>query len=367
MAKFDKDLHQKEMAVRFCLVNGMIPFLEVNVQNFRELSDTSTVITDVDALGVRIDSTGQPRKVIFDCKTLKSTSPINRAFWASGLMQFTGCQEAFIVLRKRASEAHRLSAKQIGVHLFDEKQFNSYGESCSVDFNIDYSYSTCIQSWVKLEESCNGNQPLQQFLSFLCNDIPLERDCVKGFRKLLAAIKKVRGEFDPTKEKHRAVFLYSLSVFAYLMSQIVHDLRNIVDFDANEKVFEKALKYYIWGGKDSFDLRNKLQTLQPNAVHVDAELKLNNWDGFIELSRNLMDSPSNIQQCINPIRELGFRELVEKDESKDRYCKGVISKNNRIRQFTSFMGAYLISATELPKDLNELIDASFGDVLHGSD
>jgi len=365
MAKFDKDLHQKEMAVRFCLVNNMIPFLEVNVQNYRELSDTSTVITDVDALGVVLGSGGRLRKVIFDCKTLNKTSPINRAFWASGLMRFTGCDEAFIVLRKSASEAHRLSAKQIGVHLFDEKQFRNYGESCSLEFSRDYAYSTKIESWIKLEECCKGNLALEQYLSFLLNDLPLEQDCVKGFRKLLAALKKVRGEFDPEKEKHQAIYFFTLSMLGYLMSQIVFDLRNIVDFDASERSFERALKYYIWSGKDSYELRNKLQAYNfgMEGCEGDKELKLNNWNGFIELSRALMDSPANIPAVVNPLREFAFRCLVAVNLDKDSYSKELISKNNRIRQFSMFLSSYLIPATGLPDDFNNKLKIIFEKIL----
>lgn len=359
MAKFDKDLHQKEMAVRFCLVNGLIPFLEVNVQNYRELSDTSTVITDIDAMGVRIDSSGRPQKIIFDCKTLKSTSPINRAFWAAGLMNFSGCNEAFIILRKKAVEAHRLSAKQIGVHLFDEKQFVNYGESCSIDFSLDYCYSTNIESWVKLEESCKGNPQLEQFLSFLCNDIPLERDCVKSFRKLQAAVRKVGGELDPAKAKHRAIFYFSLSIFSYILSQIIYEIRNIVDFDADADAFEKALKYYIWSGRDSFELRNKLQNLKGNSSDMDAELKMKNWEGFIDLARNLMDSPSDIAKCIHPFRENSFKELVAENKRKNEHIIKYIENSNRIRQFSFSMSKFLISATNIPRDFNDHLEVAF--------
>lgn len=365
MAKFDKDLHQKEMAVRFCLVNGMIPFVEVNVQNYRELSDTLTTITDIDALGVIIGSGGKTRKVVFDCKTLKNTSPINRAFWAAGLMKFSKCDEAFIILKKTASEAHRLSAKQIGVHLFDEKQFVRYGESCSLDFMRDYTYSTKIDSWISLENCCRGAVALEQYMSFLTNEIPLEQDYVKGFRKLLAALKKVRGEFDPEKVKHQAIFFYSLSMFGYLMSQIIYDLRNIVDFDANEKDFERALKYYIWSGKDSYDLRNKLQILNSSVdgAGSDKELKLSNWKDFTELSRALMDSPANISAVVNPLRDFAFRCLVATDVQKDRYCKEVVSSNNRIRQFSLFLSSYLISATGIPNDFNDKLKSTFEIIL----
>lgn len=363
MAQFDRDLQQKEMAIRFCLVNKIIPFLEVNVQNFRELSDISTIITDIDTLGVRIDSSGYIRKVIFDCKTLRNTSPINRAFWASGLMSFTGCNEAFIILRKKAPEAHRLSAKQIGIHLFDEKQFSNYSESNSLDFRLDYCYSTNIHNWVQLKHLCKGNIYLEQFFSFLSNDVPIERDSVKSFRKMLIAFRKIQGELDPAKPKHRAIYYYGLSVFSYVMSQIIYEFRNIVDFDENAVTFEKVLKYYIWSGKDSYELRNKLQHLNSNKKFDDTELELQNWNGFIQLCRNLMDSPSNIPKCINILRELSFKQIVDRIPNKDKYLKEQLEHNNRIRQFSSFMSSYIVLATNLPKDLNDHLDKEFSTIL----
>ena len=361
MASLDKDLFQKEQAIRFCLVNDMTPFLEVNVQNHRELSSTSTVITDVDVLGVKIDSTGKPRRVIFDCKTLGKTSPINRAFWARGLMSFAACDEAFIVLRKRASEAHRLSARQINVHLFDENQFKNYGNSCSVDFNIDYCYSTAIDSWGKLLGAASGNQSLELFSGYLQNEIPIETDCVKGLRKFLTAVWKVRGELDPGKAKHRALFFHAVSIFAFLLSQVVHDLRNIVDFDADEKQFESILRFYVWGGRDSYLLRSKLSEFfsigREGAGSPEPELR--DWSVFMELVRKLLDSPVDIHKCMFPLREFAFMEVVDEDLDKNGYVSSYISKSKRIRQFSMSMARYLVDSSKLPREFYLGLEESF--------
>lgn len=364
MAKLDKDIYQKEQAIRFCLVNDMTPFLEVNVQNFRELSATSTIITDIDVLGVKIDSTGRPRRVIFDCKTLGKTSPINRAFWAGGLMSFAACDEAFIVLRKKASEAHRLSAKQIKVHLFDEAQFKSYASSCSVSFNVDYCYSSSIDSWSKLFEIHSGNEVLEHYASFLHNEIPIEKDAVKALRKFLVALSKIRGELDPDKVRHRSIFSYSVSMFAFLMAQMVHDLRNIVEYDAEEKQFESILKFYIWGGRDSYMLRSRLSELfaasREGASQQDPELK--DWPAFMELTRKLLDSPVDIQKCITPMREFAMMELVGRSEPKDEYLSELIAQNKRIRQFSVSMARYLVDSLRMPKDFYRALENEFNNL-----
>jgi hypothetical protein len=364
MSRLDKDIHQKEMAIRFCLINDMAPFPEVDVQNFRELSTTSTIITDIDVLGIKIDSTGRPRRVAFDCKTLGKTSPINRAFWAGGMMSFTGCDEAFIVLRKKASEAHRLSAKQINVHLFDESQFQSYANSCSVDFTIDYCYSTSIDNWNKLFEATAQDSGLSKYSAFLHSEIPIERDAVKALRKFLAALAKIKGELDPAKNKHRCIFLYSVSIFAFLMAQIIHDLRNIVEFDAEEKQFESILKFYIWGGRDSYQLRNRLTELfaaqRDGALHQEPELK--DWSGFMELTRKLLNSPTDIQKCMFPLREFAFMEISEKNEAKLDYISEKIHSNKRLRQFCTSLTRYLVDSLKLPREFSSYLDDDFNDL-----
>ncbi|HDF2351960.1 TPA: hypothetical protein PC521_001552 [Klebsiella michiganensis] len=357
MANLDKDLNQKQDAIRFCLINGYIPFLEVNVENYRELSDTSTIITDVDVLGVAFDITGKTRKVIFDCKTLKSTSPINRAFWASGVMHFLGYDEAFIILRKKSSEAHRLSAKTINVHLFDEEQMKGYAQSFSMDFNIDYSYSTDINNWVKISEVYKSDRTLQKYGDFLTSSVPTENDPPKNLRRFIAALQKIKNELDPQKNNHRAIYYHSLMNFSYIMACIIQQLRGLVDFNSNQEEFTKLLKYYIWGGKDGFILRNKMREIlssQNNSIQ-NIEPELRNWDEFIELTRSLLDSPNDISSCCHVLREFSFSELSTKNTGKDDKLSLLISNNVRVRQYIMILARYLTNSLKMPKDfINDL-------------
>jgi hypothetical protein len=361
MSKLDKDIHQKEMAIRYCLINEMVPFLEVNIKNYRELSDISTLITDIDVLGIKVEPSGRQHKVIFDCKTLGKTSPINRAFWASGLMQFTDCSEAFVILRKKASEAHRLSSKQIGVHLFDERQFSNYAESCSLNFQSDYCYSTSISNWTDLYSSAVGNTKLEQFFLFLNSDLPAEKDITKVFRKFLVGLEKVKGELDPDKAKHKAIFNYSLSIFMYLMAKIIHDFRAVIDYEVSEKDYGTLMKYYIWGGRDSFLLKNKMIEVFSNSANssVTPEPEIKSWSSYLELSRKLLDSPSDIQKCVFPIREISFMNIASRSDDKDRFVSTYVSNNKRVRQFSSSAARYLVEAVKLPKDFSTQLDSTF--------
>ncbi|WP_323071652.1 hypothetical protein, partial [Aeromonas jandaei] len=141
MAILDKDILQKEKAIRYCIANGVLPYLEVIVNNVREITDIKTVITDIDVLGVEVSRRGKIKKTLFDCKTVGKMSAINRAFWASGVMAYTGCDEAYVILNKKASEAHRLSAKTINVHLFKEEDFDVYATSANINYLNQFYYS----------------------------------------------------------------------------------------------------------------------------------------------------------------------------------------------------------------------------------
>lgn len=364
MCSLDKDLNQKESAIRFCVLTGHLPFLEVNIENQRELSDTATVITDIDVLGVSIDAGGGLRRIIFDCKTLGKISPINRAFWAAGLMKYTFCKEAFVILRKKASEAHRLSAKYINVHLFDEKQFANYSESYSLDYKSDYCYSTNIENWVSHARIYSKDGRFEKFGQFLNSEIPLEADATRGIKRLLAALQKGKGEFNPEKSEHLAIFQQAVMMFSYLMSQIVHDLKNVIDFDANKEDFERLLKYYIWGGIEAFSLRQKMSQLYATKKQSLSmvEPKLREWGSFIELVRKLLDSPEDVFKCCFPMREISFRNLLTRDESKELYLAKIIASNTRTRQFLTSQARYLVKATQLPSEFETELSAVFDEL-----
>lgn len=362
MAKTDKDIHQKELALRFCVLSGYLPFLEVNVENLRELSDVSTTITDVDALGILIDASGSRRMTIFDCKTSKS-SPINRAFWASGLMSFIESDQAFVILRRKAPEAQRLSAKKLNVHLFDENQFTHYAEAYSLNFKEDYSYCTHIENWLSLSEIYKNYPAFEKFGEFLDSEVPIENDPARGVKRLFAALKKGRGEFNPAKVQHQAIFQHVLMSFCYLLSMIVHDLKSVIDYDSDKETFEKILKYYIWNGRESYLTRQRLKEMfSHNNQSIDSELEFSNWSEFVELVRKLLDAPAEVFKASLFARELSLRTATNQDEEKDKYLAKILSSSSRIRQFLFSQARYLQRAQKLPTEFIDRLNQQFDEL-----
>lgn len=351
MAAADKDVHQKAKAIRFCLAAELIPFYEVNVNNVRELTDTPELLTDIDVLGVSLGRFGV-RRTLFDCKTIK-TSPINRAFWAAGLMRYADADEAFVILKKAASETHKLSAKSMRVHLFDEALFDSHASALAPAYHDGGTYAANIDNWHQLHAELRSNAQIRKLGDHLRHFLPLESDFAKTLRGVVANLKQVRGELDPAWPAHMAIFAYVVFAMAFAMAPIIRDFFDAFDPKQPKEDFERFLRAYVWGGRDAYLLRRKLRELM--AAHnenVSAEVELSGWETFVELVRAFLDAPEDVQACCNPMIGMSLRYVAKQSEAEDRVLAIGLAKTNRIRQFIFRLSEYVITASGLPKDFD---------------
>ncbi|MEM0549303.1 MULTISPECIES: hypothetical protein [Aeromonas] len=359
MAILDKDILQKEKAIRYCIANGVLPYLEVIVNNVREITDIKTVITDIDVLGVEVSRRGKIKKTLFDCKTVGKMSAINRAFWASGVMAYTGCDEAYVILNKKASEAHRLSAKTINVHLFKEEDFDVYATSANINYLNQFYYSYNISSWHSFYASFTKNEALKSLGEYINAKLPLENDSVKSLRELLGIMRSVKGELDPSKPEHMAIYTSLILSFLLVMAPISSQMSDVFDENMSKASYEHILRYYIWGGRESYIQRRELK----NAFHVatgarSGELELPGWDEFVLVSRGFLDAHSQLRDALIPCRELSLRYLSKESKENDRYLSRKLRESNRVKQFMMASSGYLYKATGLPKDFHENLKAS---------
>ncbi|MCO6060380.1 hypothetical protein NG726_27475 [Pseudomonas sp. MOB-449] len=353
MAVLDKDTHQKEKAIRYCISNGLLPFLEVIVNNVREITDVRTVITDLDVLGLEVSRRGEVRRTLFDCKTVNKMSAINRAFWAAGVMSYTASEESYVILSKKASEAHRVSAKSLKVHLFQESDFDSYAESSSINYLDTMRYSAHISSWHDYYALFDKSDALKAIGEYINARIPLEKDYAKSLRELLGIIRLYKGELNPAKNEHMAVYCSIVLSFLLVMIPISSQLADVNDASLSRDEYEMILRYYIWGGRESYIQRREMKySVQDAAGLKRAELELPGWDRFVDVSRGLLDAPAEIKSVLIPCRELSLRYVSTIERAKDLQLKAGIRSSNRVLQFLLAASDYLCAATGLPKDFH---------------
>lgn len=354
MAALDKDTVQKEKAIRYCISNGVLPYLEVVVDNVREITDIKTVITDIDVLGVEISRRGVTRKILFDCKTVGKMSAINRAFWASGVMAYTKCEEAYVILNKKSSEAHRVSARSLNVHLFQEQDFDSYAQSANINYLDILNYTSKVLNWHSFYAVFEKNIKLKNLGDYLNNKLPLEQDHAKSLRELLGIIRTNKGELDPAKSEHMAVYCFIILSFLLVMAPICAQFADIYDQEMSQSEYEKVLRYYIWGGREGYIQRRDLKnTILEASGSKKGELELPGWENFVQVSRTFLDAPSEIRETLIPCREISLRcvSTIEKESDKQLYLK--IKKSNRISQFIRAASNYICKSTGLPKDFHD--------------
>jgi hypothetical protein len=348
MGKYDKDRHQKEMAIRYCIARGVAPCLEVLVPSASDLSDTVETLTDIDVLGLEFIADGGFRRTIFDCKTTNKMSPINRAFWAAGVVSYAGCDDAVVVLKNRAVYNHRISALRISVDLHDELSFEDLGRTFDQEFGKDNTYQSSIDRWNAIYEIYQNNGWSEGLYYLGRNLAPVTHEPWRVFRRVVAEMRGVRGQFDPAKDAHVALFLDVLSAVFMLWTSLGRDIRRFYDPKMTKPEFERALRYYVWGGKESYQIRQEISQRTEAASGVEFPA----WVALTTLTGLVITAPQEVFVCVGVCRDLAIRLACGRNGDHDKRLSRSFASNRRARQFVMAVVDYMIAASGIPKDFS---------------
>ena len=359
-----KDRGQKKLAARFCAVQGIVPFAEVIVRSSANLEEAPADITDLDVLGIDIGRFGSRQKIIFDCKTANRQSGINRALWASGLKEYVKAQSAFVIQIKAVPHSHKIAAASFGVSVHSEDSFRRFASSLSQDFARDVTYLDDMDRWDDLLSLGRQNSAIADLIFFVTTQAALETSGPKGIRNGLSASLKAAGELDPGKPAHRMIFGAYLSAFLLHVAFCTSDLRHVFEFGMRQQDFEKLLRYFLWEGKENYDLRKKLRRalLERSPASTEqssAAFELPEWPRLVELFRSFLEAPEALATLPLLSKELAFRAALEMGAVKqdaDRRLVGLFAANNRARQFIFSAAAYVCAAAGLPRDFSRRLE-----------
>lgn len=357
-----KDTSQKIKAVRYCVANGLVPFMEVTVHYEVDTGPAPSEMTDVDVLAIRPADAAPLKRIIFDCKTLR-TSPINRALWAKGLASFISADESFVILSKPAPEAHRLAGGVIDVRLFSEEIFDIYALSVNPDYGIKNSYIEGPDAWDSLSSVGEKYPNLRNHLRQLQSSGPLIKDSALGIRALISSLKRVQGELDPEKSEHRSMYLLTCMQLLLFFSELVRIFLNVFDPAVGKEKFEQTLRHYIWGGRENYEIRQRLKDAAAARRGADAAaFDLPGWETFLEVFRGLLDAPTLVGSSCLPLQDLAFRELSVVNKDLDLRLRSRLLGNARVRQFINLATLYVSGAAKLPKEFREKANELVGEL-----
>ncbi len=327
-----------------------------------DLSDSTEVLTDLDVVGVEAVGDGGLRRTIFDCKSTGKMSSVNRAFWAAGVKAYTGCDDAHVILRSRAVSNHRLSALSVNVDLHDEESFKALGKTIDAAFPADDCYQASLDRWNSLYDCYANNKWAETTFDLVRNQVPLSQAPWSTFRKILAELRRTRGEFDPNKEMHLAIYFEVLASCFLLWAVMGRDIRRFYEPTMKREEFEKVLGYYLWGGKESFEMRQLLRAKTAETKNSGGTLELPAWAKLLSFSGLIVNAPQRIFECAFACREFALRAVSPPNAEFDQKLQEHLKDNSRIRQFSSSLNEYLTEAGGLPRDLAKRADGLLFDV-----
>jgi hypothetical protein len=352
VGKYDKDRFQKELAVRYCIARGLMPFVEVIVRSVADVSESVEVLTDLDVIGIGATGDGRLHRTLFDCKTTSKMSPINRALWAAGVKEYTGCDEAYVLLKNKAVHNHRISALSVNVDLHDEDSFKDLGRTFSASFPTNECYQGDITRWNELFESFRKTGWSEGLFDLARNATPLSRSPWSTFRKIVAELRNTRGLFDPNKGEHLGILFDVLASTFVLWAAMARDIRRFYEPAMDKAAFEKTLRYYIWGGKEAYSIRQQMR--DRSTSEQTSAVELPSWNLLVSFAGLIISSPQSVLDCAFVCREIALKTASGANAEFDRELHIYVQKRPRVRQFTTSLSDYLVAAGTLPKEFASL-------------
>lgn len=351
-----KDRDQKGMALRMSVANRWFPQLEIDVHATRPIKDTS--VTDLDIFASIPDVFRGFRTVVVDCRTKAKESPINRALWLRGVLDRCQADQGICILKKGSIELdHRLLANRLSVILLTEEELDLYVQATAKGYGTSLGHTAEIDDWEHFLEIPNKFPKLEEGIQFIRSTYWMIDDAAESCRKLLASLRRLSSELDPKREEHLAVFLDFSSLFARSLAIVVCNLFKAYLHPRAQSDLSAALLMLLYGGREAYEYRNELyrRVLSKGGQQPWSDnLSLPEWDRFLQLVRQLLDAPTEVQRVPLILREVGFGLL--KGDGAHYFAKILCSEAPQAAKFALLIPDYLCRAAKLPPEFGKIVD-----------
>ncbi len=350
-----KDADQKSRLYRHLRAHRWYALTEVLMAPPVSATERSVHITDIDVLGVRASPDLRWELLLGDCKTLKGTSPVNRAIWLSGLMQHLGAVRGYIILQRRNQiEAdHKMFAADLGIALLDEDELEQYDRALLYperSATSEYEPATYLDALFEVRKKYPALAPLTDFLR---GPAWTEADHFSLLRQLIAVGRDVRGEIDPNKPEHVALALEACAIFAVPLATCIGTMFHQHLQPDDRATLDRALLYRVWGGSARYHVIAQLrQKLAPEAAD---DLSLPGWSQFLQLVRSGLDAPRLAFESPHTLRLAAVDALSHAPKHLLSATPGAGIK------LAMQAASYYVAACTWPAQLREQIRTQFAD------
>ena len=349
-----KDRVQKEKALRYILSKDWFPQLELEVFSHRSTAKKAYSITDIDVLASIPDEFSGYRTLIFDCKTGERISPVSRALWQKGLMSRMRADRGICIVGRENIEAdHRYTGAELGINILSDTEFDKFIECTSPRHTTTLGSLANIDAWDKYFSIPAQYKELTPAVLFSKSRYWLAESESEACRKTVGVLMQVRPELDPKKVEHLAIAGDICSLFMHSLSTMVSKIFSHYLLPDNRDELSSALLFLLYGGRDSYQIRNRIREMViAKSEEKPSFLSLPDWDKFIQLSRQTLDSPVEVNKSALIIREIAWAIMVS-NTNRD-YVTGLCTKYPQGARFAIQGIDYLFDAVKMPPEFKEI-------------
>jgi hypothetical protein len=352
-----RDRDQKQKALQLSVANRWFPQLEVDVEPGRSLSTDAPFVTDLDVLSSIPDPFTGFRSIVFDCKTGPRESPVNRSLWLIGVLQRLQADHGFCILKRNSIELdHRLMATRMRVILLTEEEFDLYARTMTPEYALPLGAVAELTAWESFFAIPARFPKLVSGVKFIRSGYWMVDDAAEACRKTLHALRSLHPEFDPAKREQVALFFDFCSLFARSLAIVAAQLFKAYLQPKNQSSLSDALLVMLYGGRDAYDHRNELFRFVKSkaAEQPPQDLSLPEWERFLQLARQLLDAPTEVQRVPLILREVGFSFLSDKPSFS--FAQELCQETAQGARFALMIADYLCRATKLPPEFIKIAD-----------
>lgn len=357
-----KDRGQKAEALRYAVGRRWFPQLEVVVNPTTPTSTRDYNITDVDLLAFAPGPLGGYQQVIFDCKSSSKIAAASRTLWLRGVMDQIGADHGVCVLgRERRIEVdHRLQAASLKITLLSESEFPQFAVATDGRLDSGISHAADIELWELLSLLPTSYPKLSEAERFRATRFWALSSESAACRGTVAAVMANRGELDPAKSAHRALFGDLLALFLHAVGRLTDRIYRSYLLSSSREELSRSLLYLIYGGRDRYQLFDELRRLASTAsssLGAQTSLSLPNWHEFVGLVRALMDAPRQALDAPLLAREVAFSHLAK---SRDlSFAERLAAERPYAAKFALLGARYLVQAARLPPEFGNDAQETF--------
>lgn len=352
-----KDRDQKQKALRLSVANRWFPQLELDVQPGYALANKAPLVTDLDVFSSVPDQFKGFRSIVFDCKTKAKESPVNRSLWLAGVIERVKADQGFCILKKDQIQIdHCLMANRLSIVLLTEDEFDLYGRLTCPAYTSDLGNICEMGAWEQFFAIPLRFPKLEPGLQFIRSSFWMIDDSAEACRKSLACLKSLHPEMDPTKPEHVAIFLDLCAVFARSLAVVVSQIFKLYLLPEQQNTLAEALLIMLYGGREAYEHRNELFKLVKGkgVDNLAQDLSLPEWDRFLQLVRQCLDAPFELQRTPLILREAGFSVL--RGDTTRAFGKTLCSESPQGARFALLIPTYLGKAVKLPPEFIKAAD-----------